>query len=210
MSEEGVGKLGLCQLVCRRQNLTLFLQSLPDLVNSVSVGWSESNTSSEPLVGLERAIPLARVALDRPGAHLVAPLRLAVRVATLFNGLFHVSQNILTLSHQGGRPWHTQVASKSIDSAGLALSISLVVEVFLLSLSMGKHGVATAVRGGPLERDSFGAKTALHLELLVLALDQRDHIATEQHLHLSIPILEELVLRDLRLVSKYVHLAASN
>ena len=44
----------------------------------------------------------------------------------------------------------------------------------------------------------------------MLALDQRDHVTAEQHLHLCVAILEELVLRDLRLVSKHVHLAASN
>lgn len=86
-----------------------------------------------------------------------------MRVAPLFVLLFDVSENILTLSHQCSRSGHTQVASKSIHSAGLALCISLVIKVFLLSLSMGKHGVATTVGGGPLESDSFGAETPLHL-----------------------------------------------
>ena len=42
--------------------------------------------------------------------------------------------------------------------------------------------------------------------MLLLALDEADHIATEKHFVLSVPILEELLDRYLALVPEHVHL----
>lgn len=42
--------------------------------------------------------------------------------------------------------------------------------------------------------------------MFVLALHEGDDVAAEKHLHLGVAVLKELVLEDLRLVPKEVHL----
>ena len=51
---------------------------------------------------------------------------------------------------------------------------------------------------------SLRAQTSLHLQLLELALDEADCVAGEEHFHLSVAILEELVLVDVRSVVEHV------
>ena len=64
---------------------------------------------------------------------------------------------------------------------------------------------STVLRRCARVHHSLGAQAALHPEVLGLAPDQSDHIAAQKHLHLSVAILEELVLGHLALVSKQVH-----
>eukprot|EP00354_Favella_ehrenbergii_P005010 CAMPEP_0170468776 /NCGR_PEP_ID=MMETSP0123-20130129/11828_1 /TAXON_ID=182087 /ORGANISM="Favella ehrenbergii, Strain Fehren 1" /LENGTH=171 /DNA_ID=CAMNT_0010735427 /DNA_START=752 /DNA_END=1267 /DNA_ORIENTATION=+ len=100
---------------------------------------------------------------------------------------------------------HTQILVKRIYTARLRVSVTLVVKVLLLSLLVGEHGVATTVRVRPREHDSLRAQTALHFEVLLLALDQRNHVAAQKHLHFSVAVLKELVLSDFGLVPEQVH-----
>ena len=46
----------------------------------------------------------------------------------------------------------------------------------------------------------------MHLQVLLLALDQGDYIAAQKHFHLSVPILKELVLSYLGLVTEQIDL----
>ena len=79
----------------------------------------------------------------------------------------------------------------------------------LLALVVRQHGVTTTVIIAS-KHHSFCAKTAVHADVLCLALDKGDHVAAQKHLHLGIPILEKLVLSDLRLVTEQVDLKSSS
>ena len=51
---------------------------------------------------------------------------------------------------------------------------------------------------------SLRTQTSLHFQVLQLALDEADHVAGEEHFHLGVAILEELVLVDVRSVVEHV------
>ena len=100
-----------------------------------------------------------------------------------------------------------KVAIQRIDSGGLVLRITFIVEMTLLTLVMSEHRDATAVFSlVPGEHDSLSTETSLHFQALVLLLDNPDDVTAHKHLGLSVAVFEELILRDLSFVVEQVDL----
>ena len=96
-----------------------------------------------------------------------------------------------------------KVSRQRLDASLLVGHVSLKVVVTLATLAMRDHREAsTVLRRCARVHHSLGAQAALHPEVLGLAPDQSDHIAAQKHLHLSVAILEELVLGHLALVAE--------
>ena len=72
----------------------------------------------------------------------------------------------------------------------MTLSVDIVVENSETGMSPLHH--------------MLGAQATVDLQSSVLSFDKRDNIAAEEHFHLSIAILEKLILRDLRSIIEQV------
>ena len=71
---------------------------------------------------------------------------------------------------------------------------------------MVEHRKSATVRQlSSVNHHPFRTQTPLHPQLLMLPFHGIDHIATQEHFHLSEAILEELRLLNLHLVPKEVH-----
>ena len=99
-----------------------------------------------------------------------------------------------------------EVVIEGIHTSHFCLSIALVVEVRLLALGVRKHRVTPAIRAWAIKHDALCTKTALHFQVLVFTLDERDDIAAKQHLHFSVAVLKELVFSNLGFVAKEIDL----
>lgn len=99
-----------------------------------------------------------------------------------------------------------QVAAQVADSSRLGARVPLKLVVRLLPHVVGEHRVAPRVVLSLHHDPLVGTQTTMDPQMFVLAFDQCDHITTQEHLHLGVAILKELVLQDLRLVPEKVHL----